>query len=254
MVFENLSNFSENINIQLLVTTLIFMVLGFIYFIRRLRRLVQPLNNDGNFNNENINANNNINNNQNINNNNTNINNNNNINNDNNVRIFHIVIQIERSRHNFDIKINDNIGQFVRDKIYPLTNDREVYLFYQGQLLNQNQPFSFYEHRLSDNMVIICQIRENANRNNLNNNHYNDNMDEIIQEQLRNDPRAVSIYTIFTHIFIIFILGFIIFSYKNFKEIFTKQTVLMTQFLCIIWAISFSNTVTKLFFYKKISY
>ena len=251
MVFENLRNFSENINIQILVTTLIFMVLGFIYFIHRLRRLVQPLNDDGNFNNENINLNNNQYNNQNIN------NNNNNINNNNNERTFHIVIQIERSRHNFNIKINDNIGQFIREKIYPLTNNREVYLFYQGQLLNQNLPFSFYEHRLSDNMVIICQIREireNANRNNLNNNHYNDNMDERIQEQLRNDPRAVSIYSIFTHIFILFILGFIIFSYKNFKEIFTKQTILMTQFLSIIWAISFSNTVTKLFFYKKISY
>ena len=252
MVFENLSSSSENINVQLLVTTLIFMVLGFIYFIRRLRRLVQPLYNDGSNNNENINFNNNqnINNNQSINNN----ANNNNINNDNNVRTFHIVIQIERDRHNFDIKLDDNIGQFVREKLYPLTNNREVYLFYQGQLLNQNQPFSFYEHRLSDNVVIICKIRENANRNNLNNNHYNDNMDERIQEQLRNDPRVVSIYTIFTHIFIIFILGFIIFSYKNFKEIFTKQTLLMTQFLCIIWAISFSNTVTKLFFYKKISY
>ena len=252
MVFENLSSSSENINVQLLVTTLIFMVLGFIYFIRRLRRLVQPLYNDGSNNNENINFNNNqnINNNQSINSN----ANNNNINNDNNVRTFHIVIQIERDRHNFDIKLDDNIGQFVREKLYPLTNNREVYLFYQGQLLNQNQPFSFYEHRLSDNVVIICKIRENANRNNLNNNHYNDNMDERIQEQLRNDPRVVSIYTIFTHIFIIFILGFIIFSYKNFKEIFTKQTLLMTQFLCIIWAISFSNTVTKLFFYKKISY
>ena len=252
MVFENLSSSSENINVQLLVTTLIFMVLGFIYFIRRLRRLVQPLYNDSSNNNENINFNNNqnINNNQSINNN----ANNNNINNDNNVRTFHIVIQIERDRHNFDIKLDDNIGQFVREKLYPLTNNREVYLFYQGQLLNQNQPFSFYEHRLSDNVVIICKIRENANRNNLNNNHYNDNMDERIQEQLRNDPRAVSIYSIFTHIFILFILGFIIFSYKNFKEIFTKQTILMTQFLSIIWAISFSNTVTKLFFYKKISY
>ena len=249
MVLEflhKISDFSESINIQLLLTTLLFMIIGFIYFILRIRRLSQPLNieenNDNNYNQH-------INNNQN---NNQSNNLNNNINN--NVRTFHIVIQIERDRHNFDIKITDNIGQFIREKIYPLTNNRQVYLFYQGQLLNQNQQFSFYEHRLSDNMVIICKIRENANRNNLNNNHYNDNMDEMIQEQLRNDPRAVSIYSIYTHIFIIFILGFIIFSYKTMKEIFTKQTILMTQLLCIIWALSFSNTVTKLFFYQKISY
>ena len=244
--FDKISEFSESINIQLLLTTLLFMIIGFIYFIFRIRRLSQPLNiEENNVNNYNQNINNNQNNNQN-----NNINNNIN----NNVRTFHIVIQIERDRHNFDIRITDNIGQFIREKIYPLTNNRQVYLFYQGQLLNQNQQFSFYEHRLSDNMVIICKVRENANRNNLNNNHYNDNMDEMIQEQLRNDPRAVSIYSIFTHIFIIIILGFIIFSYKTMKEIFTKQTIIMTQLLCIIWAISFSNTVTKLFFYKKIYY
>ena len=244
--FDKISDFLESINIQLLLTTLLFMIIGFIYFIFRIRRLSQPLNiEENNVNNYNQNINNNQNNNQN-----NNINNNIN----NNVRTFHIVIQIERDRHNFDIRITDNIGQFIREKIYPLTNNRQVYLFYQGQLLNQNQQFSFYEHRLSDNMVIICKVRENANRNNLNNNHYNDNMDEMIQEQLRNDPRAVSIYSIFTHIFIIIILGFIIFSYKTMKEIFTKQTIIMTQLLCIIWAISFSNTVTKLFFYKKIYY
>ena len=249
MVLEflhKISDFSESINIQLLLTTLLFMIIGFIYFILRIRRLSQPLNiEENNANNYNQHVNNNQNNNQSN-------NLNNNINN--NVRTFHIVIQIERDRHNFDIRITDNIGQFIREKIYPLTNNRQVYLFYQGQLLNQNQQFSFYEHRLTDNMVIICKIRENANRNDLNNNHYNDNMDEIIQEQLRNDPRAVSIYSIYTHIFIIFILGFIIFSYKTMKEIFTKQTILMTQLLCIIWALSFSNTVTKLFFYQKISY
>ena len=244
--FDKISGFSESINIQLLLTTLLFMIIGFIYFILRIRRLSQPLNiEENNANNYNQHVNNNQNNNQSN-------NLNNNINN--NVRTFHIVIQIERDRHNFDIRITDNIGQFIREKIYPLTNNRQVYLFYQGQLLNQNQQFSFYEHRLSDNMVIICKIRENANRNNLNNNHYNDNMDEMIQEQLRNDPRAVSIYSIYTHIFIIIILGFIIFSYKTMKEIFTKQTIIMTQLLCIIWAISFSNTVTKLFFYKKIYY
>lgn len=248
--FDDFQNLTENINIQLLLTTIIFMAIGFIYFFYRLKRLTQPLNIEDNLN-ENTNANNNIHNQNNVDN-----NNNNNINrsNNNNERTYHIIIQIERDRHNFDIKINDNIGQFIREKIYPLTNNREVYLFYQGQLLNQTQNFSFYEHRLSDNMVIICKIRENHSRRNLNNNHYNDSMDERTQEQLRNDPRSVSIYSIYTHIFIIIILSFIIFSYKSFREIFTKQTIIMIQFLCIIWALSFSNTISKLIYYKQIAY
>ena len=103
-------------------------------------------------------------------------------------------------------------------------------------------------------MVIICNIRENINRNNLNNNHYNDNIEEINQAQLRNDPRSVSIYSIFTHICILIVLGFIIFSYKTFKEIFTKQTLIMIQFLSILWALSFSNTISKLMFYRQICY
>ena len=228
MVFDS---YTENINVQLLITTLFFMILGFIYFIYRLKRLVQPINIDDN---EYIN--------------------NNNINNNNNERQFHIIIQLERDRYNFDIKLTDNIGQFIREKIYPLTNNRDVYLLFQGQLLNQNQQFLFYEHRLADNIVIICKIRENVGGANLNNNHYNDNMEERTQEQLRNDPKAVSIYSICTHLCIIFILGFIIFCYKAFKEIFTKQTLLMIQILSIVWAISFSNTVTKLVYYKTISY
>ena len=247
-LFEKFQNLTENINIQLLITTILFMAIGFIYFFYRLKRLTQPLNIDDNLN-ENANDNNNINNQNNAHSNNNN-NNNINRNNNNNERTFHIIIQIERDRHNFDIKINDNIGQFIREKIYPLTNNREVYLFYQGQLLNQTQNFSFYEHRLCDNMVIICKIRENVNRNNLNSNHYNDS----INEQLRNDPRSVSIYSIYTHIFIIIILSFIIFSYKSFREIFTKETLIMIQFLCIIWALSFSNTISKLIYYKQISY
>ena len=247
-ILEKLKSYKENMNLELLIPTLFFMILGFIYFIFRLRRLRQPINNDNE--NDYINNNNeaNHNNNQNNNNINNNINNNNN-----NERIFHITIQMERERHNFDIKLSDNIGQFVVQKIYPLTNNRNVYLFYQGQILNQTQPFSFYEHRITDNMVILCKIRENNNRGQ-NNNHYDDNINERENEQLRNDPRSVSIYSIFTHIFIMFIFGFLIFSYKSFNEIFTKQTIRMVQILGIIWALSFSNSLSKLIFYKKISY
>ena len=103
-------------------------------------------------------------------------------------------------------------------------------------------------------MVILCRIRENNNDGRLNNNHYDDNIRDREQQQLRNDPRSVSIYSIITHISIMFIFSFIVFSYKNFEEIFTKETKIMVQILSIIWALSFSNSLSKLIFYKKISY
>lgn len=231
---DNINEIKENVNLEILTTTIVFMIISFIYFIYRLKNLAPKINNE-------------LNNNQNNGNNNINTNNQ-------NEKLFHIIIQIERSRYKFDIKINENIGRFVREKIYPLSNNREVYLFYQGQLLNQKEKFSFYEHRLSDNMVILCQIRQNVSKRNLNINHYNDSMEDIEKEQLRNDPRTVSIYSIFAHMFIIFILGFIIFSNKTLSEIFTKQIVRIVEIFCIIWAISFSNTITKLIYFKKISY
>ena len=244
---DKIKSYTENINFELFIPTIFIMLLSFIYFFFRLRRLRQPINIDNENDNRNINNNINQRNNQN-----NNINNNANENNEND-RIYHITIQMERNRHNFDIKLSDNIGEFVTQKIYPLTNNRTVYLIYQGQILNQSQPFSFCEHRITDNMVILCKIRENNNRGQ-NNNHYDDNVNERQNEQLRNDPTSVSIYSIFTHIFIMIIFGFLIFSYKSFKEIFTKQTIRMIQILCIIWALSFSNSVSKLIFYKKISY
>ena len=251
---EEAKPLTQKINFQLLITTIIFMVIGYIYFIHRLRRLFQPFYFDNN------NDNNNFNNNANINQNNLNINANQSVNENannnmnNNERTYPIIIEINGIRHHFSIKLTDNIGQFVREKLYPLTNNRNVLLFYQGQILNQTQPFSFYEHRIIENMVILCRIRENNNDGRLNNNHYDDNIREREQEQLRNDPRSVSIYSIITHISIMFIFSFIVFSYKKFEGIFTKETKIMVQILSIIWALSFSNSLSKLIFYKKISY
>ena len=41
---EKIKSYTENMNIELFITTFIFMILGFIYFIYRLRRLIQPIN------------------------------------------------------------------------------------------------------------------------------------------------------------------------------------------------------------------
>ena len=49
-------------------------------------------------------------------------------------RKYEITIQIEKDRYNFEVDLNQSISQFVREKIYPLTNNKEVYLFYQGQI------------------------------------------------------------------------------------------------------------------------
>ena len=205
LLLSSIKDFLTNqINFQMLLITFLFFIIGFIYFYNNLRNYENSINN---FNNDN-NINNNIPNNNNNNNNNINNNNNNN-------DLIHIEIQIETNRHNFTIHKNDFISGFINTKIKPLVNNREVYLFYQGQLLDQNKQFNFYAHRLIENSVIICKVRQNINNNNFNQNHYSDSNYEQ-NEYENDDPKSVSIYSIFTHsihtlyvLFILLIEGFL---------------------------------------------
>lgn len=248
---ESLKEKYEYINFELLLPTVIFLVLGIIYFIYRIRHSMPILNqNPSDFNNEQFN--------NNINNNNPNINNNSNNNNNNNNQnspSLKILIQIDRNRYNFEVKLSDNINDFIHQKIFPLTNNREVYLFYQGQILSPSQTFGFYEHRLIEGVVILCKIRENIGERNFNRDHYSDaNNVNRERERLMYDPQSVSVYNIITHGIIFVIFCFLVFGYKNYREIFTDQTVKMVKLLAIFWAICFSNTITKIFYYHKIAY
>lgn len=251
---ESLKEKYENINFEILISTLIFLIIGIIFYIYRIKRSMTVLNqNQEEINNDNNNINsNNINNNLD----NNNINNNNNIHNNNqNSPSLKILIQIDRNRYNFEVKLSDKIEDFIHQKLFPLTNNREVYLFYQGQILSSSQTFGFYEHRLRDDVVILCKIRENVGGRNLNNNHYSDaNNLNRERERLMYDPQSVSIYNIVTHGIIFVIFCFLVFSYKNFREIFTEQTVKMVKLLAIFWAICLSNTITKVYYYRKIAY
>ena len=237
--------FTNQINFQMLLITFLFFIIGFIYFYNNLRNYENSINN---FNNQN-NINNNNNNNNNIPNNNNNNSNKNNNNND----LIHIEIQIETNRHNFTIHKNDFISGFINTKIKPLVNNKEVYLFYQGQLLDQNKQFNFYAHRLIENSVIICKVRQNINNNNFNQNHYSDSNYEQ-NEYENDDPKSVSIYSIFTHIVIFIFFVMFVFFYKNMNELITPVTKNYIQICSIIWAVFLSQTISKVIIYKKIVY
>jgi hypothetical protein len=243
-LLSSIKDFLTNqINFQMLLITFLFFIIGFIYFYNNLRNYENSINNFDN----NNNINNNIPNNNN-NNNDNNINNNNN-NND----LIHIEIQIETNRHNFTIHKNDFISGFINTKIKPLVNNREVYLFYQGQLLDQNKQFNFYAHRLIENSVIICKVRQNINNNNFNQNHYSDSNYEQ-NEYENDDPKSVSIYSIFTHIVIFIFFVMFVFFYKNMNELITPVTKNYIQICSIIWAVFLSQTISKVIIYKKIVY
>ena len=226
------------INLQMLLITSLFFVFGFFYFYNKLRNYENPENQSNNNYNNNV----------------INNNNNNNNNHNNNNDLIHIEIQIETNRHNFSIHKNDFISGFVNTKIKPLVNNKEVYLFYQGQLLDQNKQFNFYAHRLIENSVILCKVRQNINNNNYyNQNHYSDSNYEQNDNE-NNEPNSVSIYSIFTHfIILIFFLMFVFFS-KNMNELITPVTKNLIQICSIIWAVFLSQTLSKVIFYKKVEY
>ena len=53
-IIEKIKSYTENMNIELFITTIVFMILGFIYFIFR---LIQPINIENEDNHNNINNN-----------------------------------------------------------------------------------------------------------------------------------------------------------------------------------------------------
>ena len=216
-----------NINWQLFITTSFIFILSLIYFLYRNYHLF-----------DNLPFNNNQNENQNI---------NNNPNQSNQNDFIDLEFQFEEERKEFKINKNEFIKDFVNREIKPINGNHEVYLFFQGQILDQNKQFKFYEHRFVENAVILCKNRTNQN-NYFNRNHYNDsNYNEIV-----NDPKSVSLYTLITHFIILIFFLIIVFSYKTFKEIFSKTIIHLVELLSIIWVIYFSDALSKLIFYRKI--
>ena len=216
-----------NINWQLFITTSFIFILSLIYFLYRNYHLF-----------DNLPFNNNQNENQNI---------NNNPNQSNQNDFIDLEFQFEEERKEFKINKNEFIKDFVNREIKPINGNHEVYLFFQGQILDQNKQFKFYEHRFVENAVILCKNRTNQN-NYFNRNHYDDsNYNENI-----NDPKSVSLYTLITHFIILIIFLIIVFSYKTFNEIFSKTTIHLVQITSIIWVIYFSDAISKLIFYRQI--
>ena len=216
-----------NINWQLFITTSFIFILSLIYFLYRNYHLFDNL---PFINNQNVNQ---------------NINNNPNQSNQND--FIDLEFQFEEERKEFKINKNEFIKDFVNREIKPINGNHEVYLFFQGQILDQNKQFKFYEHRFVENAVILCKNRTNQN-NYFNRNHYNDsNYNEIV-----NDPKSVSLYTLITHFIILIIFLIIVFSYKTFNEIFSKTTIHLVKIMSIIWVIYFSDAISKLIFYRQI--
>lgn len=217
----------ENINWQLFLTTSLIFIVSLIYFLYRNYHLLDDIpNNNQNSNNQNINSQNQQNEND----------------------FIDLEIQFDEERKEYKINKNEYIKDFVNREIKPFNGNHEVYLFFQGQILDQNKQFKFYEHRFVENAVILCKIRQNQN-NYYNRNHYND---ENNYQQIVNDPKSVSLYTLITHFIILIMFLFLVFSYQTFKEIFTSTTVKLIQIISIIWVIYFSDSLSKLIFYRKI--
>ena len=228
---------NDNINYRILFSTIFFLVLGIFYYLYRLKRInehLEEVNNEAESSANNDPQTSNVSNNE--------------------IKHFNIYIFINGRKHNFNIRSDQIIKEFIEENVKPLTNNQDVFLIFSGQILKETETFKLYEHRLSDGVVFLSKIKTGENNSNLNNSNYYNDSNANNNDRLLSDPQSVSVYTIFTHVLIIALLSFIIFSYKTCKEIFTRQTIMMIQLLAVFWAFSLSNTIMKLAFYKKIAY
>lgn len=160
----------------------------------------------------------------------------------NNSEPIEISVQINEERKRFTINLTDNIGNFINTHLRPLNNDTDSSLLFQGRQLNPLMSFSTYPS-ITNGTVFLCMRR-------------NPNSQENNSDQSNNYPigTSVSLYTLLTHgmIFLLFIV--LIIHYKSYKELFTRSTLIIIQFLGILWAFFFSKTISILFYYKTIVY
>lgn len=167
--------------------------------------------------------------------------------NSNNLEPIEISVQINQERKRFTIEVTDNIGIFINTHLRPLTNNKNASLLFQGRQLNPALQFSSYT-AIKNGTVLLCIIRNSdIPENNSQNNNYNNSSNYLI-------GTSVSFYTLLTHGMILFLLLILIINYKSYKELFTRSTLIIIQFLGIFWAFFFSKTIATLYYYRKIAY
>lgn len=219
--------YSDNINWGILCTTSLFLIMGIIFFLKRLYNL--EVRQEGNFRSR------------------QNGQSNDNSGFQNLEDELQIQVQINQERKHFTIRKNENIGSFINTKIKPLINNQNANLIFQGLILDHTKPFTYYQHRIVSGSVLLCQIIRGENNNAHHNSDGHDNTgSEII------DNQSVSAFTLLLHLMILSITLFLIFCYQTYKEIFDKTTIRLIQAILIVWVIFFSESISKLILYKKI--
>ena len=221
--------YSDNINWGILCTTSIFLIMGIVFFIRRFSNL--ELRQGGNFRPRQSGQSNNNSDFQNL------------------EDELEIQVQINQERKHFTIRKNENIGSFINTKIKPLINNQNANLIFQGLILDHTKPFTYYQHRMINGSVLLCQIiRGESNNAHHNSDDQDNNNSQII------DNQGVSAFTLLLHLMILSITLFLIFCYQTYREIFDKITIRLIQAILIVWVIFFSESISKLILYRKIVY
>ena len=162
---------------------------------------------------------------------------------------INIYIQIQQERKPFTVNTSQKIKEFISTNIQPLLNNQNATLIYQGQVLNANKTFNYYSNRISNGSVLLCRVSQY-------NHQHNDEQEsnEESNNNVYNDRKSVSIYSLLCHGMFLIVAIYLIFCYKNYKQLFTSKTLKMFQIMLVIWAIIFSDCVAKLICYKKIVY
>jgi hypothetical protein len=242
---SEIENKIQSININTLIPTLLFFSAGLIYYYYKFRTTRNDLLN---INQERINsgrdgsgsAN-------------TNFNvNNGNRDNTQNSDYIKIFIVINNDRKEFYINKNQMIRDFIRDTLNIILNsnsNQKINLICQGRILSESSPFSEYS-AISNNTVLHCFITNLIN--NSNSNASNFQSQNINNNNLLNDPNAVSIFTIYSHLIILFLILLSLYLHKTIDDLLTKDAQLISYMLILVWLTQFSKCIAKLLIHKKI--
>lgn len=169
-------------------------------------------------------------------------------NSDNFIKIY-VIISSERKM--FNINKNSSVGEFIRNEvkrnINNLSSNQTIILICQGRRLDETKNFSDYPS-ISRETVLHCFITNSSTNQSNTNNSSNEQQPQI------EDQQAVSIYTIILHSSVLILISFIIITFKTIDGLFSKGTLLLLQFMILLWITQVSKCVAKLILHKKIVY
>lgn len=238
---------TENINltsINILHTSIIFFILGLIYYFIKFNNIRRNMPTNTNTN--------------------TNFAENNHRNNNYNEEETNRSVNIKfKSSHNslsVDVSVDKNsqIGDFLKSNIYSSLDISHmmmnVTIIFRGRRVNENQTFSQLAGIDNGSIINLFVTYKEGNQSNNQSQSTSQNQNHGDNYNMNDNLNYIHINTLKTNGYILIIICFVIFHIKDENEVISTKTKIILYSIILFWWIQLSYIISKLIVFKSIKY